>query len=134
MKKALIIISVLIAGLIAWVVAFPSKNPVKKLFAGNDEPAAPGSNMITLPTPGEAIPTGNIQTGTTDNMPGFPLSQGSRGEYVKNMQRALNDRFGTALVVDGIFGPKTYKAVSANGFEADAVTYAEYMEILGQAW
>jgi peptidoglycan hydrolase-like protein with peptidoglycan-binding domain len=96
--------------------------------------------MITLPTPGEAIPTGNIQTGsfyptrTTDNMPGFPLSQGSRGEYVKNMQRALNDRFGTALVVDGIFGPKTYKAVSANGFEADAVTYAEYMEILGQAW
>jgi flagellum-specific peptidoglycan hydrolase FlgJ len=39
------------------------------------------------------------------------LKRGSRGEEVKELQRALNARTGGKLEVDGIFGPQTLAAV-----------------------
>jgi len=55
---------------------------------------------------------------------------GSTGEYVKNVQSALNKRFGSALVVDGIYGTKTQRALSAHGFQP-TIYYKHYAEILG---
>jgi peptidoglycan hydrolase-like protein with peptidoglycan-binding domain len=138
MKKSLIILAVLMTALAAWLVAFPGKNPFKGLIkkAGT----TPIAINPVLPNPLQPIQTDNVPTGAfnpppavTDLMPGFPLSQGSRGTYVSRMQEALNNRYGSSLAVDGIFGPKTYKAVSSNGFNADAVTYNTWKQILGLA-
>jgi peptidoglycan hydrolase-like protein with peptidoglycan-binding domain len=134
MKKALIILAVLAAAAAAWIVAFPGKNPFKNLFGKSATAGTP------IPvTTAQPINTGTTVNGAFQTQPvtkpdalGFPLRQGSTGTYVKAMQAALNDRFGSSLVVDGIFGPKTYKAVSANGFNADAVSYQEYQMILGK--
>lgn len=131
MKKTIMIISVLAAAFTAWIVIFPDKNPLKKLLKKpGDTPAQnPASQPINTGAnnPGSFMPPAP----DTKDLAGFPLSQGSRGAYVSAMQAALNNRFGSALVVDGIFGPKTYKAISANGFNADSVTYKTYLEILG---
>ena len=40
-----------------------------------------------------------------------PLKRGSRGKYVEMAQKQLNARLPVALVVDGIFGRNTRKAV-----------------------
>lgn len=137
MKKALIILTILFAMLAAWIVAFPQKNPFKTLFSKDKQPATPGAIPIT--TAPQAIKTGSQspgsflpQTPISQDLLGFPLMQGSTGVYVRNMQAGLNDRFGSDLVLDGIFGPKTYKAISANNFNADAVSYQEYKEIVGE--
>jgi peptidoglycan hydrolase-like protein with peptidoglycan-binding domain len=41
----------------------------------------------------------------------FPLQNGSRGENVKQLQAFLNQKYNVGLVVDGIFGDNTAKAV-----------------------
>jgi hypothetical protein len=57
---------------------------------------------------------GSGSGGSTLNSSDFPLKKGSRGEYVKRLQRYLNTRLGNQYVltlppldVDGIFGDKT---------------------------
>lgn len=128
MKKAIIIISVLFVALAAWIVAFPDKNPILKAFgkkpatpgAGNQPATQPAYNGISF-KPTETAP---------DTVPGFPLMQGSRGDYVKQFQAALNDNYGSTLAEDGIFGIKTYTAASAHGFNADAITYSDYLRAL----
>ena len=138
MKKALIILTILFAMLAAWIVAFPQKNPFKNLFSKDSQPdnTPDKTPVVTSPqpintgsqSPGSFLP----QTPIQQNLLGFPLMQGSTGVYVRNMQAGLNDRFGSDLVLDGIFGTKTYKAVSSHGFNADAVSYSEYKQIVGE--
>lgn len=69
----------------------------------------------------------------------FPLGDGSRGELVKRLQRALNtdldgcDGF-TKLVVDGIVGPKTIAAAKlAVGTQllTDETTCRNYIANMG---
>ena len=55
-------------------------------------------------------------SGSTQQVPEFPLCSGSRGEKVKALQRYLNSVLQeepgehNLLAVDGIFGPKTAEA------------------------
>ena len=137
MKKTFIILVIIAAAVAAWIVAFPGNNPLKRLFSSNS--TNDGSELDkVLPNAEQPIPTENIQPGSfqpqtpiTQDLLGFPLMKGSTGMYVRNMQAALNDRYGSDLVVDGIFGTKTYKSVSSHGFDPDAVTYTDYQRMLG---
>lgn len=67
---------------------------------------------------------------------GIPLMEGKSGSFlkpdnlVKNVQKALNEKHGTTLKVDGIFGPKTAKALNVHGF-ASVIYLEDYYEILG---
>ena len=140
MKNSLLMLAVLVAAVAAWIVAFPNKNPIKKVFA---KPSTGGGatvpSSITPAQPVNAIKTGRSYPGSfvpqipvdSSGKVGFPLMQGSTGQYVRNVQRALNERYGSTLVVDGIFGPKTYKALSSHNFNADALNYQEYLILLG---
>ena len=42
----------------------------------------------------------------------FPLKRGSKGDKVKELQRFLNIKYSSGLVVDGDFGPKTQGALN----------------------
>ena len=44
----------------------------------------------------------------------FPLKRDSGGSRVRVLQTWLNDTYGTSLVVDGKFGPKTEAALESN--------------------
>lgn len=129
MKKYLLIAAVILAAFAAWIAVFPTKNPLKKWFGKPQATPAPDGAIkaqeIILPGAGTSFFPKAQQT----DYPGFPLNEGSRGTYVAKLQAALNDKYGSSLVVDGIFGPKTYKAVSAQGFAADGVSYSEYLLI-----
>lgn len=141
MKKLKIILAVVVALAAAYILVFGN---VKEVFAKSDglDNADAGDVAIaggsTAPNTTQAVSGVNIISGSfaprTDVVKdalGFPLIQGDRGERVEAVQRALNRNFNSALVVDGIFGPKTYKSISANGFNAEALSYREYLEILG---
>lgn len=123
MKKIIIIISILLAAAAAWILAFPNKNPLKKIAA-----KTPGNQPIST---NETIPGSFLPISGTTDMAGFPMSQGARGQLVKALQSALNNKYGSGLVVDGIFGPKTYKALSSNGYNADSLSYKEYLRLIG---
>jgi len=61
---------------------------------------------------------------------GFPLQSGSRGENVKRVQAFLNQKLNAGLVVDGIFGPNTLKALKAlNG--NSSVSESEFKQYIG---
>lgn len=129
MKKSLIIIAaVLLIVAAAWYYMNPGKNILVSL--GIKKGAQP------LPTDQESIKklsdtqTVSAEGKVVQDERGFPLMPGSRNEYVKNIQAALNDRYGSSLVVDGIYGPKTQRALSAHGYQS-TVYYKHYFEILG---
>ncbi len=70
---------------------------------------------------------------------GFPLKYGSRGKYVKALQRWLNAKksegvanFGANLVVDGKFGDKTLSALriiwdKVEGYPVREVNETQYL-------
>ena len=70
---------------------------------------------------------------------GFPLKYGSRGKYVKALQRWLNAKksegvanFGASLVVDGKFGDKTLSALriiwdKVEGYPVREVNETQYL-------
>lgn len=128
MKKFIIPILLILAIFAAYWVAY-GINPIKKILGTGTAPdvapspvassgTSPGGNFIKAPA---VSPDAN----------GFPLSIGSTGQYVKNLQTALNTRFGSELVVDGIFGIKTAKALSAHGYNPDAIYWKHYYDVLG---
>ncbi|WP_456275163.1 peptidoglycan-binding domain-containing protein [Bacillus sp. AK128] len=63
------------------------------------------------------VPTGATAAEENINYSIFDLSgmlkEGSKGENVKMMQRALNEAMGAELTEDGMFGPNTKRAVIA---------------------
>lgn len=70
---------------------------------------------------------------------GFPLKYGSRGKYVKALQRWLNAKksegvanFGANLVIDGKFGDKTLSALriiwnAVEGYPVREVNETQYL-------
>lgn len=61
----------------------------------------------------------------------FPLVQGSRGPEVEVLQNYLNGK-GEALVVDGIFGPRTEEAVRRNFNNSPQVSEENFNKIVLQ--
>jgi hypothetical protein len=143
MKKFLIPILLIVGIIGAYWVAFG--NPIKKIFpgagSGKDSSDTPAP-VVDPVEPGKVSPHAPAaQTSFLKNpVPGkdsrgFPLSIGSHGQYVEIIQKALNERFGSNLVVDGVFGTKTAKALSTHGYNPDAIYYKHFNEIVGfQYW
>lgn len=130
MKKAIIIISILAAAFAAFIVIFPDKNPLKKwLTKSHTDPLNPKTPLTTGTTATDTRMPERV-TNSEQYRLGFPLTKGSKGTYVMALQAALNKKYYTNLVVDGIFGAKTYRALSVNGFNPDAVTFADYQKII----
>lgn len=87
--------------------------------------------------------SGSDKTGDSDgtgtSRAGFPLKYGSRGKYVKALQRWLNAKksegvanFGANLVVDGKFGDKTLSALriiwdKVEGYPVREVNETQYL-------
>lgn len=140
MKNFKIILLVFVATAIAYLIAFPD-NAIKKLFSKSGSSSegdiieAAGSTAVNSAQPASSsntMPSSFLpQANLVKDANGFPLVKGDTGDNVAALQRALNDRYGTSLDVDGIFGRLTYRAISSNGYNADAVSYAEYLQILG---
>jgi hypothetical protein len=128
MKKVLIVLGFLLAILAAYWVAY-GVNPIKKLMAGSATDEIPDTAADTV----IASPGGNFKptAAPVKDANGFPLSIGSTGKYVENLQRALNTRYGSELDPDGVFGSKTAKALSAHGFNPDAIYWKHYYDVLG---
>lgn len=90
-----------------------------------------------------AIKTGSDgekdEAGTDTSRAGFPLKYGSRGKYVKALQRWLNAKksegvanFGANLVIDGKFGDKTLSALriiwnAVEGYPVREVNETQYL-------
>lgn len=78
-------------------------------------------------------------TDTDTSRAGFPLKYGSRGKYVKALQRWLNAKksegvanFGAKLVIDGKFGDKTLSALriiwdKVEGYPVREVNETQYL-------
>lgn len=130
MKKTLIILGFILAILAAYWVAF-GVNPIKKVV-NQLLPDAPKTLEPTAPTT-TVSPGGNFKPAAAPvkDANGFPLSIGSSGPYVEKLQRALNDRYGSNLEPDGDFGSQTAKALSAHGFNPDAIYWKHYYQVLG---
>lgn len=137
MKKIAIIILLLLAILAAYWVAY-GVNPFKKWFGSSTKT---NDGTVTEKTPGATSQPGTA-AGTVNgsfipsatvvqDRNGFPMSKGSTGKYVSMIQQALNDRFNSELDVDGIFGTRTARALGAHGFNADAIYYKHFNEIVG---
>lgn len=55
--------------------------------------------------------TGATNGGASTSNPLFPLKTGSRGKYVKALQKGINKNYFATLSEDGIFGNNTLAAV-----------------------
>lgn len=132
MKKTIIIIVAILVIAGAAYFYFKPGTPgeiLKKLgIKKAADPVAAGPEDLTTKAPdnGAFVTAAPI----VQDKNGFPLMEGSRGEYVKNIQKALNERFGSDLVIDGVFGTKTARAIGAHGFNIP-VYYKHYYQILG---
>ena len=141
MKKTFIVVSLILLILAAiYFYVSPGKNlleivglkkpaPVDPVIA--PAPATPEDLTKKTPTDGSFV----NQAPIVKDSNGFPLQQGDGSIFkpnqsVKEVQQALNDLHGSTLKVDGIFGPKTARALSAHGFPV--VIYLEdYYQIQG---
>jgi hypothetical protein len=89
------------------------------------QPIVPQSPPTTINT----ILVINVPPVTTEethcNIGNITLRRGSLGDSVKELQKFLNEKLNIALIIDGIFGPKTFIAVkqwqSAHGLVADGI-------------
>ena len=104
-------------------------------FLGNDDQTTDKTGA----TDKTGTPNGSTGSTPVNSDVKFPLGDGSRGELVKRLQRALNrdlegcDGF-TKLVVDGIVGPKTIAAAKlAVGTQllTDETTCRNYIANMG---
>ena len=140
MKKTVIIV---VAVLLIAVAVFYYTNPGKNILeavglkkAGTDP--VPGTSAVKEDVTGATPNNGGfvITKPITRDSNGFPLQQGISGsifspdQSVKEIQKYLNERYGSNLKVDGIYGPKTAKALNIHGFPA-LVYLEDYYEILG---
>jgi hypothetical protein len=80
-------------------------------------------------TPRYTAPT----TPTAPVTSGFPLKRGSRGEFVKNLQNALMQKYGAAILpkwgADGIWGTELQNALTSKSLKTtiDQTTYTDYI-------
>lgn len=133
-KKVFIILASLVAIVAAWLVMFPGRNPLTLLGGAKTTPAVPAA---------EPAQTGAVKNGAfTPKDPaagqpaGFPIYPDihTYRKDIAAIQGAMNDYFGSNLVIDGYFGPKTLAALKAYGFAPNGfITYNEYSVILDMA-
>lgn len=141
MKKTFIIIgAILLLLAAAYYYFFPGRNFLE--VAGIKKPApipeVGAVDAVRENLSNKTADNGSFvkQAAVVKNTNGFPLIQGQSGSIfapdimVKDIQQSLNERYGTKLAVDGIFGPKTAKALNIYGF-ADVIYGDDYDEILG---
>ncbi len=139
MKKTLIIIALILLILAAiYFYVSPGKNVLeivglkKPVLDPAQLPAPAKAEDLTTKTPTEGSFV--TQAPIVKDYNGFPLVEGDGydkpNQSVKDIQKALNDIHGTTLVIDGIFGPKTAKALNVHGFP-DTIYLEDYYEILG---
>lgn len=112
-KKIVIIIAVAI---LAYIVFTAFRKPAKSGSSDND-----GDNS---------------GDGSGTQRTGFPLKYGSKGKYVKALQRWLNAKqsegvanFGANLIVDGKFGDKTLTALRLIWNEVEGYPVREVNEV-----
>lgn len=130
MKKNLFITVAIIVGVVAaYLVLFPGKKPwqiFKRKKAGAILAGESASAVTSAETGNPMNPDTKPITKDSD---GFPITYGDKGNLVAAIQEGLNLKFGSALSVDGIFGPKTRKALGAHGY-SDTITREQYLEIV----
>ncbi|MEM6269869.1 MAG: hypothetical protein AAF998_10550 [Bacteroidota bacterium] len=106
---------VIVGGLAFWF--FNRAKAQKTQF---NPPSGGGDTTNTLPTTTTTTkPTttssssGSSGGGSTQRETdrSFPLKRGMKGQRIKLIQRGLNTELGAGLVVDGIWGPKTQRAL-----------------------
>lgn len=91
-------------------------------FTGEDDPTPEVSVRYTAP-----------QTNPAPLSTSFPLKRGSRGEFVKNLQNALIQKYGAAILpkwgADGSWGSEMETALSSKGLKTsiDQTTYTDYI-------
>jgi peptidoglycan hydrolase-like protein with peptidoglycan-binding domain len=85
--------------------------------------------VIIIATRKPASASGGTVSGIDRNL--FPLTYGSRGTYVENLQKWIIKKGGTlpAYGVDGIFGTETQNALKALTGKV-VLSYDEYIAIL----
>ena len=133
-KTFLIIGAILLIVAAVYYYFFPGLNPlevagIKKVGVPKDPGTVSQEDLTTKTADNGAFVTA---ASVMHDENGFPLMPGSRGEYVRELQKGLNRKYGSSLVEDGIYGPKTEKALSVNHFQ-NTVYYKQYYEILGIA-
>lgn len=129
-KKVFIILASLVAIVAAWLVIFPGRNPLTVLKAKTTDPAQKPSTATPGIVQNGAFAPNDPAQGQPAGFPIYPDVHTSRKD-IAGIQMAMNDFFGSNLVVDGYFGPKTLAALKAYGFAAnDFITYDEYTLIL----
>jgi len=125
MKKILIPVLLLIGIFAAYWAAFG--NPIDKIFSPKAADPVVPANASTTKSAGGSF---TIAPKIVKDSQGFPLMEGDKNSFVLKLQRALNLRFGSELELDGVFGTKTAKALSAHGFTT-VVYHKHYDEIIG---
>lgn len=134
-KKPLVLISISagavgLAGLGYWVYTKYRNSAGDSSTAKSNESFDSESGI-----PSPKLPTPNFQS-TSANLPatsGFPLQKGSRGEHVRNLQNALIQKYGAALLpnwgADGVWGSELTNALNAKGLKTviDNATYQNYI-------
>lgn len=131
-KRKLIIIIVVI--LIILAIAIPVTVILVKRAKEKKKLKKEAEKVLQATPPG--VDTAN-KGGATPGTGDFPLQEGSKGEKVLALQKAVNviRKAGQAkLTEDGSFGAKTKQAVIFNvGEKYYPVSNPDYMEILGKA-
>jgi hypothetical protein len=88
-----------------------------------DTPSETPQTSVRYTTPAPSVPASS----------GFPLKRGSRGEYVRNLQNALIQKYGAQALpkygADGSWGAEVDTALKKNGLKTviDQTTYTDYV-------
>jgi hypothetical protein len=131
LRKVLIIggigIATLGLGYLAWRQLAPK--PMETDEPGADPDYKPHNLPVPQPPTVHATTTNPGQTGSYRPDTTFPLTIYTKGEKVKNIQKALNYKFRAGLTVDGEWGPKTEAALKANG-QPTVISQAQYEFLL----
>ena len=140
MKKTFIIIAlVLLIAAAAYFYITPGQNVLEVVGLKKPavDPAAGATAAVKDDMTKSTATDGNFvkQPAIVKDLAGFPLVEGdgsmfSPNKSVKEIQQALNERHGTSLKIDGVFGPKTAKALNVHGYP-QVIYLDDYLEIRG---
>ncbi|MBU0763827.1 MAG: hypothetical protein KJ607_03215 [Bacteroidetes bacterium] len=101
------------------LIAWKGKAIVNKI-TGKDDSAGNGSNGSS------AAPSGSGYK----ECKSFPLKQGCKSKYIKNIQQALNKKHNAGLDVDGIWGPLTNAALVKYGYPTVVNSKDDFVKII----
>ena len=120
MKKgyaiALVVVGVLSLGLGAFLLFRDKKKGSVQPLPSSDD-SNNGTNQIPVnsgifpPVPSPPYPGPVPQPKDIGSSASFPIKRGDRGDAIKKLQEALNNKANAELVEDGVFGQATQQAV-----------------------